>query len=168
MQHRRTHEADRGASLVEFALIAPVLFALLLGMITGGLALSKKNSMENAVREGSRFGATLVESGTWATAVRDRVVELAGGDLDAGDVCVKLIQKAADASPETVRESTSCTLPAGAEPQATNVPAGQCAVKVWARQSSDLNVIFFSRSLTLGAENINRYEREGDPATCGA
>lgn len=156
---------DQGASLVEFALLAPLIFALLLGMITGGLALSKKNSMENAVREGARLGATIPEDGNWAEAVRTRVVELAGGDLSTADVCVKLIRKA-DATTETPRRSTSCTLPASLEPAAANVPSGQCAVKVWARQSSDLNVIFFSRSISLDTSNVNRYERKGDPQTC--
>lgn len=156
---------DRGASLVEFALLAPIVFALLLGMITGGLALSKKNSMENAVREGARFGATLPEDDGWAAAVQARVVELSGGDLDASDVCVALIRKA-DATTEKTRKSSSCASAAAAEPSATNVPSGQCAVKVWARESSELNVIFFSRTLTLDTSNINRYERDGDPSTC--
>lgn len=158
---------DRGTSLVEFALIAPLLFALLLGMITGGLALSEKNSMENAVREAARFGATLDEGTGWATAVRARAVELSGGDLTDADLCVEMIRKD-DAVTETSRQSSTCTLPAAAEPAATNVPVGQCAVKVWARRTSGLNVIFFSRDVTLDAANINRYEREGTPATCGS
>lgn len=167
MERIRPHRFDRGASLVEFALLAPVLFALLLGMVTGGLALSTKNSMENAVREGARFGSTLPENDAWASAVQTRVVELSGDDLTAANVCVELIRKA-DATTETQRRSSSCALPASAEPFAANVPTGQCAVKVWARQSSELNVIFFSRSLTLDTANVNRYERAGDPATCGS
>lgn len=31
-------------------------------MVTGGIAFSQKNSMENADREGARFGATLEEN----------------------------------------------------------------------------------------------------------
>lgn len=164
---RQAERRERGASLIEFAILAPVLFALLLGMMTGGLALSKKNSMENAVREGARFGSTLPENDAWAGAVQARVIELSGGDLVASDVCVELIRKA-DAATETSRRSTACTLPVALEPPVPNVPAGQCAVKVWARRSSDLQVIFFSRSLTLDTSNVNRYERKGDPATCGA
>ena len=163
---RRISRRDRGASLVEFALLAPLLFALLLGMITGGLALSQKNSMENAAREGARFGATLVEDNNWASTVQARVVALSDGDLQTSDICVELIRKA-DATIETVRRSSACTLPAAIEPAATNVPAGQCAVKVWTRRSADLNVIFFSRPVTLDTANDNRYEREGTPATCG-
>lgn len=158
--------SDDGASLVEFALIAPVLFALLLGMFTGGLALSRKNSMTNAVREGARLGATLQENAAWADAVRARVVEVGGGDLSIDDVCVRLIRKAGAA--EESRRSTTCTLPASVEPSSADVPDGQCAVKVWARRGSDFQVLFFRRELTLDANGTNRYERAGDPANCGA
>jgi hypothetical protein len=165
MTATRRRTRSPGATLVEFALLAPLLFALLLGTITAGIALSARNSMENAVREGARFGATLPEADGWAAAVQGRVVELAGGDIGSADVCVALVQKVGTL--ETVRRSTACALPAGAEPVATDVPPGQCAVKVWARTSRGLNVIFFNRSVTLDASSVNRYEREGSPATCG-
>lgn len=161
----RRARRESGASLVEFALLAPLLFALLLGMLTGGLSLSRKNSMENAVREGARFGATLPEDADWVNNVRDRVVELAGGDVDTDDVCVELIRKD-DAATETTRRSTACTLDATAEPSGANVPVGQCAVKVWAQRTSELNLLFYRRDLTLDSGNVNRYEREGTPATC--
>jgi TadE-like protein len=59
---RRGGEArrgDRGAVLVEFALILPVLAALLLGIFSGGLAYNRKLAVTDGVREGSRYGATL-------------------------------------------------------------------------------------------------------------
>lgn len=155
---------EGGASLVEFALIAPLLFALIFGMLTGGLALSRKNSMTNAVREAARFGATLQESSGWAGFVQARAVELSGGDLTTGEVCVKLIRRVSGA--EVVRQQTSCTLPSTVEPGTTSVPEGQCAVKVWARDTAEFNAIFFSRPLPLDAASINRYERSGSPATC--
>jgi Flp pilus assembly protein TadG len=163
----RTDGAERGATLVEFALLAPLLFALVFGMLTGGLALSTKNSMDNAVREGGRLGATLPEGDSWAASVQQRVVQLSGGDLTTNQVCVKLIRKA-DATTEVTRRQSACPAAlAGAEPSAAAVPAGECAVKVWARATRDLNVIFFSRQLPLNVDSINRYERSGSPATCG-
>lgn len=156
---------DLGASLVEFALIAPLLFALLLGMFTGGIALSQQNSMANAVREGSRLGATLPEDADWAATVRSRVVSLAGGDLESDQVCVELIKKESAATVVS-RRSTSCELPEADEPSVDDVPVGECAVKVWAGRDSDLNVVFFRRSLALRADAINRYERAGEPVPC--
>lgn len=149
---------ERGASLVEFALLAPVLFALLLGMITGGLALSAKNSMSNAVREGARLGATLESDAAWHTDVRDRVVALAGGDLDDSEVCAELI----DIGANVTRRSWiggGCTL-AEAPALPSSATTG-CIVRVWADRTADLNVIFFSRTLPLGANAVGIYERGG-------
>ena len=87
---------DRGAVVVEFALVLPILVALLLGVTTAGLAYNKKLNMTYATREGARFGATVPpsqswSSGTWASNVRDLVVARSGGDLAAADVCVSLV-----------------------------------------------------------------------------
>jgi len=164
---RRRGSGDGGAALVEFAIIAPLIFALILGLVTGGVSMSRKNSMTNAVREGARMGATLPESTAWGTAVRDRVVSLSGNDLAATQVCVKLVRKPT-ATTETVRRATPATCPFGGEPSSAGIPAGECVVKVWARRSSDIQVMFLTRPLTLQASSVNRYEREGDPATCAA
>ena len=86
----------RGAVVVEFALVLPLLVALLLGVTTAGMAYNKKLNLTYATREGARFGATVPPSqswasGTWATNVRDVVVTRSGGDLTAADVCVSLV-----------------------------------------------------------------------------
>jgi hypothetical protein len=151
---------DGGAALVEFALLAPLLFALLIGMFTGGISLSRKNSMTNAVREGSRLGATLVEGGSWATSVRDRVDALAGADLSSSQICVELAVKTS--AGETTVRSTPGTCPFSGEPaMPAGVQQGECVAKVWARRTSDLEVVFFSRTLTLEADAVARFERGG-------
>jgi hypothetical protein len=161
----RRARGEGGAALVEFALIVPLVFALLFGVFTGGISLSRKNAMTNAVREGARFGATLPEDGDWAEKVRTRVIDLAGGDLDSSQVCVELIIKPNPAT-ETSRQATSCSLDSALEPDTADVPVGECAVKVWAARESDLQVVFFSKTLELTTSSVNRYEREGEPATC--
>ncbi len=45
---------ERGAMLVEFALIAPVLFLILFGIIEFGLVLNNFNSLRQGVRDGAR------------------------------------------------------------------------------------------------------------------
>lgn len=157
---------DSGAAMIEFAIIAPLIFALILGLVTGGVSLSRKNSMYNAVREGARLGATLPEDTNWATSVRDRVVANSGGALNTSQVCVKLIRRGTVT--DAVRRSTPATCPFGGEPATTNIPVGECAVKVWANRSSDLEAIFVSRALTLQVSSVSRYERQGSPATCAS
>lgn len=161
---RSRNRRDRGASLVEFALLAPVLFAILLGTITAGLALSTKNSMTNAVREGGRLGATLPEGtdwdADWAVDVRERVVSLAGGDLDDEDVCVQLI----DASDDSIVGEYSGSDCSSVTPPGTPTSATEgCVVKLWARRSAELNTLFFSRTLTLDANAVGIYERAECP-----
>lgn len=150
---------ERGASLVEFALIAPLLFSILLGTITGGVALAEKNSMANAVREAGRLGATLPEGGDWDTAwaasVRNRVLELAGSDLGPEDVCVQMIDPS---DPTPVAELLGADCAALTEPD-TPGSATSCVVKVWARSEADLETIFFSRSIQLDANAVALYER---------
>lgn len=166
--------SDRAASLVEFALIAPVLFALLLGMITGGLALSKKNSLTNAVREGGRLGATLYDDSVgwtwddWAADVKTRVAEVAGGDVTDDEVCVQIVdtKSTADTSDDVVLGDHPATggCP-GVLPAAPTTPpsADGCLVKVWARTNADLETIFFSRTLNLDGNAVGLYEREDCP-----
>lgn len=50
--------SESGASMVEFALIAPILFMFLFGIIDFGRALFQYNNLTNAAREGARFAAT--------------------------------------------------------------------------------------------------------------
>jgi Flp pilus assembly protein TadG len=154
---RRRCSGDGGAALVEFAIIAPLFFALLLGLFTGGISMSRKNSMTNAVREGARFGATLAESGTWADTTQSRVVTLSSGDLTSSQVCVRLVK-----APSTVRrESTGCSAAMQAlAPSTSGIPSGDCAVLVWARRTSKMEVVFFSRTLTLDGDSISRFERD--------
>ena len=153
----RRARGDGGVALVEFALIAPLLFALLLGLFTGGIALSHKNSMTNAVREGARFGATLSESDTWADSTRSRVIELASGDLSTSQVCVRLIK-----APSTVRRtSTGCSASMlTLAPSVTGITAGDCVVLVWARRVDEMEAIVYSQSLTLDANSVSLYERD--------
>jgi Flp pilus assembly protein TadG len=49
---------DSGASMVEFAIIAPILFTFLFGIIDFGRALFQYNNLTNAARIGARFAAT--------------------------------------------------------------------------------------------------------------
>ncbi len=53
---KRQRQMQRGAAAVEFALILPILLALLVGGIDASLALYDKAVITNASREGARAG----------------------------------------------------------------------------------------------------------------
>jgi Flp pilus assembly protein TadG len=66
---------EEGASAVEFAILAPLLFMLLFGIIGFGLAFLQVQSIRTAVREGGRVAAT----GYDVPNTQQRVVDAATG-----------------------------------------------------------------------------------------
>lgn len=56
------NDIERGASLVEFAFLAPLLVLLVFGIIEFGWKFGQLNDVRHAVREGARFAA--VDGGT--------------------------------------------------------------------------------------------------------
>jgi Flp pilus assembly protein TadG len=45
-----------GATLIEFAIVSPVLFSLFLGLICFSIVIGAQNSVANGVRDGARLG----------------------------------------------------------------------------------------------------------------
>lgn len=62
----RGGDRERGASLVEFALVVPLLTLFLFGIVQFGLAYDKKQSINSAAREGARTAA--IPTNTVSTA----------------------------------------------------------------------------------------------------
>jgi Flp pilus assembly protein TadG len=50
-------EGERGAQLVEFALVAPLLILLLVGIIEFGWLFAQMNEIRHVAQEGARWGA---------------------------------------------------------------------------------------------------------------
>jgi hypothetical protein len=55
----RFRRGERAAALVEFAIVAPLLFLLLFGIIDAGRFLFEYNQVASAARAGARVGAVL-------------------------------------------------------------------------------------------------------------
>lgn len=162
-QRRRITTGDAGASLVEFALLAPLLFTILLGTITGGITMSRQNSVENAVRESTRFGAVYPNSdlGDYLEAVLAQVESAATGDLadgvagkricvafiDGDDVATRIVKNGATAGAEEADDCFDDSL------------SGQARVQVRAERTSDIEVIFYTHEVTLSSQSATRYER---------
>jgi Flp pilus assembly protein TadG len=87
---------DEGANLVEFAVIAPLLFLLLFGVIEFARLAYGYSTVWNAAREGARYATTVGNTdGTGppnyldCVAIADAAVaKVAGVDLDSTDITV--------------------------------------------------------------------------------
>ena len=119
---RRVTSEERGASAVEFAIIAPLFFMIVFGMFSGGLLYNEKSQLTYASREATRYGSSLpisqkftggvnpdtpggcqVNSGgsntgpLWACNVAKAAIAAAGGDLDTSipgrRICVAIVQE---------------------------------------------------------------------------
>jgi Flp pilus assembly protein TadG len=163
-------ESERGAALVEFALVLPVVVSLLMGLITGGLAYNKKIALTDSVRGAARYGATRSDSTSFATDVRDRLVQLSASELTGSDVCVQLIR--GGSSPVVVRSwyassaNTSCPSNFGTAPVTPTVDDGYCVVKVWGMRQAKLQAVLFNSDLALKAGSVAAYERGTPAGTC--
>lgn len=137
------------------ALVMVPLVMLLFGLITAGLAYNDSISMTNAVREGSRFGATTkLDLSTWGSTVQARTAELAFGNMAPADVCVQL-KKVGGAA---VAQS-SCTLTGGAPADPSGAESGTCLVKVWAERPATISIGVQQWDITLRRESVAGYER---------
>jgi Flp pilus assembly protein TadG len=75
---------QKGASAVEFALIAPLLFMLIFGIIGFGIAFMQLQTIRGAVREGARISAV----GASVAQVQQKVADASTGIVPSGQVAV--------------------------------------------------------------------------------
>jgi Flp pilus assembly protein TadG len=167
---RKREKSESGAALVEFALLLPVFMALVLGMFSGGVIYNQKMDLTHATREGARYGAaidkkqTFANGASWASNVRDLVVARSGGDLTAGSgttagvttdgVCVAMVT----GSPAAVVLPTASYSTSGSTCFTDTSGDTSTRVQVSARRAGKLEVLFFTRVMTLTANATARYE----------
>lgn len=95
---RSACDRDEGAAAVEFAILTPLIFLILFGMLSTGLAWNSKQTLTHAVREGARYGATLAVDGdvnVWLAQVADHAESALQPDLslssEGAEICVAYI-----------------------------------------------------------------------------
>lgn len=116
---------ERGANAVEFALILPVLLALITGVMDYGWYFTQQHLVINAVREGARAGATTAADDgpeNEAEARAREVLEGHGFNTDGNTVTVS-VDTAAD--PVTITVTAALEYPGliGFVPLPTNLGA---------------------------------------------
>lgn len=74
---RRRKATDRGAAMVEFAILLPLLLLVIAGIVDLGRAFFTQVALSNAAREGARYA--VVDSGATAALVQQRAQASAPG-----------------------------------------------------------------------------------------
>jgi Flp pilus assembly protein TadG len=139
---------EKGAALVEAALVLPFLLLLTFGIWTTARAWNIHNTMEHAAREAARFGATVepwdnVASPPTVRAVADADLSAAAVDTNAvSNVSIELIEDTNDSCDGTHTNDTG---------------TDQIFVKL-EYADYELQFLFFSISVDMEASAISRHE----------
>lgn len=168
---------ERGASAVEFALVCPLLLMLLFGIITTGLSYDHGLGLTNAVREGTRFGASTDASptmaGQWADDLITEVRQTQFDDPSSQtQVCVQLWKVGTGAVANTgkcsVGAGTTVAVPltANDDPKVPSLPAGTCVVRVVAARPFNILIGVASWDRYQSSSSVARYERKDKISTC--
>jgi len=162
---KRERERERGAVLVEFAIVLPLLLALVMGMISFGIWYNNKLNLSTAAREGARYGATLplgdyATTNAWLDAVAGSTVGAAGNQLTTGIqgryICVAYID-GAGVTTRRVESDTTVTYSTGTPCYSDSLGA-ESRVQVVAQRSGTMNVVFFKTAVTTTGRAVARYE----------
>jgi len=89
---RNPNGSSRGQTLIEFALIAPIMFILLFGIIDFGMALDHRITLQHAVREGARYAAVH----STCRDIQNRTADRAGDIVTWDQVCVRYFDENGD------------------------------------------------------------------------
>ncbi len=163
---RRGSGSDAGAAMVEMAFILVLLLMLLVGTVTAAIALGRDNSIQNAAREASRFGATLPDYEKdltgWFTDVIGVARAAALGDLDPSvanaEICVAFITDK-DVATHAIDPGVPPVDGNGICPGFVDGRSGEARVNVVVQRDTPFNVILWSTDITLTAKAGARYER---------
>jgi len=162
----RRRNSESGSTIVEFALIFPVLVTMMLGTVTAGLAYNDKLSIANAVRDSARLGSAAdyntapTTPQTWADSVQLRVQQAyanSASTLALSQICVQLQNDAGTPIATPSAQGTSCgTVP----PTPSSVPPGSCVVKVWVSKPAKIELALLPQiNFTISARTVSYYGR---------
>ena len=155
---------DAGAAMIEMALVLVLLVTLLVGTVTAAVAYGRDNSIQNAAREASRFGATLPDGGTeeWFTSVRNVARAAALGDLDGTvpgqEICVAFVTMEGAAT--HVKDVGGTLGPIQEGSCFDDERSDEARVQIEVRRETTIEAIIFSADITLARTAAARYERE--------
>jgi Flp pilus assembly protein TadG len=164
---------ERGASLVEFVLIMPVLLIIVFGGITAALAYEHKADVSHAVRDGARYGATVplgqcdttanCGSRNWAELVQYVTAQRSDGALTTSQICVALVTGSSGTvyvrQGGTYTTGTNSTFPTVGCFNDGNVDSGNRVHVSAVRGGDKINLVFSTITTTTSSNGTARYEQ---------
>lgn len=164
---RARRRTENGAVAVEMAIILPLFLALLLGILTGGVAMDHKIGVTNAAREAARYGATVPSAQctvittcgnkNWAQLVQAVAADRLAGEVPASQICVALVSGPgslpvpASSAHTTKSDGTACY-------NDSSNDTGQ-RVQVTMSRTDRMQTFFWSQNMTLSARVVARFEQ---------
>lgn len=149
----RGRERERGAAIVEMAIVTPLLILLLLGIWTVARAYNVKNTMDHAVREGARYAATVDPWDATPGASDAEVRAVVDGELGASainaasvdTVCIELVEQGNSGCDDDGTD------------QVANAPADLIAVRIEI-VDYPLNFVFWTFDVDFASQATARHE----------
>lgn len=155
---------ERGSNAVEFALVLPLLIVILFGILWGGIAYDRQQTVAQAAREGARFGATVpgapsddyldeVEAVVLATVGRH--INTATTPNDEYYICI------AHVAEDGTRTARQLGTPQAGTPMGCTItgPAPDGArVEVIIERPASIELVFYRFRPRLRGEAVARYE----------
>jgi Flp pilus assembly protein TadG len=154
---------ERGAVLVEFAMIMPLLLGLVLGMISFGIWYNNKLNLSTAAREGARYGATLPFAGyastnAWLDAVAGAAVGAAGTQLSPSVSSRYICASFTDSSGTTKRVDSGGSVSYSTGSTCYSDSLSESRVQVVVQRAGTINVVLFSSNVTVSGRAVARFE----------
>jgi Flp pilus assembly protein TadG len=169
MAERLHADGERGAVLVEFAFVMPILVMFLFGIVSAGMAWNNNMALAQGARVGGRYAATLpthnyTSMDDFLDAVAARVVSASEGSLATTAtgrlVCVAYVSGGTATLDKTRRRNESGTTVTRSDSACFS--DGQASterrVQVMTEVSLPFNVGIWSRMVTLHQQLTFRYE----------
>jgi hypothetical protein len=162
--------SERGAAVVETALVMPLLVMLLVGIVSASAAYEKSSAIKNASRETSRYGATLPVDGdlsAWLVNVSGIAVASTTGDLDltkeGHSVCIAYVYPDGSATDDrtlSLLVNDTSTVEGAYDCFTDGRPDAERRVQVIIQRGTTLEAVFFSHDVVLTGEAAARFERD--------
>jgi len=159
-QRRPLRDSERGAAAVEFALVLPVLMALMFGIIECGLAFAQTSSLANGARQGARYGVVnLLTTHTCGGIIAQVRNGAATAGLAAKDVAVT-VQLNSGAPLSGCQVAAGASTPSSATTPCTDPTKSlNNTLNVTATYATHIGIPFaFERDVTLTGKGAYRCE----------